>query len=71
MTEVYIVDLGDNYDRFIIGIATSREAAINIAREHAASDSYPSSVNFYEMRKARLDVVDEDIDVTVEVIDVD
>ena len=71
MAEVFIVDLGDNYERLVVGVATSREAAIQIAREHAARDNYQSSVNYYEMRRAQLDMVDDNIDMTAEVIDVD
>jgi hypothetical protein len=71
MTEVFIVDLGDSYERMVIGVATSSEAAIKIARDHAARDNYRSSVNFYGMRKARLDMVDNDIDHTFEEIEVE
>lgn len=71
MTEVFIVDLGDNYERLIVGVATSREKAIEIAREHAAKDDYSSSVNYYGMRKARLDRIDDDVDATFEEVDLD
>ena len=71
MTEVYIVDLGDSYERLVIGVATTRKAAIKIAREHAARGNCRSEVDYYEMRRVQLDIVDDGIEITAKYIKVD
>mgnify|MGYP007071641455 CR=1 FL=1 len=69
LTVVYIVDVGDMYERFVVGVATTREKAIEIAREHRGD--YRSEVNFYEMRTIRLDMADENNELTAELIELD
>ena len=72
MTEVFIVDLGCDYERSIIGVASTRDSAIEIARMHSAKHGPRISFEYYEMRRAPLDCHAYDtIDGTSEVIDVD
>jgi hypothetical protein len=72
MNEVYIVDVGCNYERSVIGVASTRDSAIEIARMHTAKYGPLISHEYYEMRRAPLDCHSyATIDDTSEVIDVD
>ena len=58
--ELFVVDHGDSYDRYTIGVARSLDEARDIARAYLASRNYPpSSIDFFGVTRFEAGVVGE------------